>query len=219
MKKHVCDFKTNGTMANAPKGTYYQFDKEMVAMQYKLQKLDMVEMESAHDNMLWEELELHRFLKGEGIDFGISDQIPCAMFSVTNSGYALIAMDEESFSNGSVYRTMAIAHELGHYMDLKHNHDLDNKKFSKNADGHSNLLACETTAWKYAVDILKEMGFAYGFELEALIYDSLYTYTGNHYLTVYLMEHMEEIANAREEGGKFLEWAKIPVICSGRKVD
>ena len=219
MSKHVDDFKTHGTLAGSEKGTYYQFDKELMAMQYNLQKLDMLEMESMHDSMLDEELELHRFLKGEGIDFGVSTEIPCAMFSITNSGYAVIAMDEESFSRGSVYRTMAISHELGHYMDLKHNHDLDNKKFSKNADGHSNLLACETTAWKYAVDILKEMGFAYSLELEALIYDSLYTYAGNHYLTAYLMEHMEGIANARERGGKFLEWAKIPVICSGRNVD
>ena len=150
------------------------------------------------------EYKLYEFMNREDIDCFISSRVPCETFCVTQDNYHCVMFSVDGLDKGNTYRTMALAHELGHYLDFKHNFKFSRIDFEC-ANSGDGLLEAETIAWAYAKDILASAGFTGWDSFAELVFESLATYTGSFEETMFLIEHINEITKFRESHASFLE--------------
>ena len=150
---------------------------------------------------------LYEFMNREDIDYFLSYRVSCETFCVSENNYHCIMFTEEGICKDSLYRTMALAHELGHYIDFKHNFGYNRFEFDL-ANSGEGLLEAEAIAWKYARDILEVLGFDEWEQFAKLTFESLMTYAGTFEKTMELIKYIFEIAECRENGISFLEEAK-----------
>lgn len=122
------------------------------------------------------EQKLYEYLKAERVMVGKSIKMHCEAFIASENGYLTIifpigAEDEEY----QLERLIALAHEIGHYLDFKFNYEFNINLFDTRND-RSRKLKKELLAWTYAYDILNALGFSYWDDFMIKMKISLLTY-------------------------------------------
>lgn len=108
---------------------------------------------SDQEKHLIEYLEAEKVLVGTGVKF------PCEVIVTGYEGFVAIIIPERSMIEvDRVERTCALAHETGHYLDYKFNYDCDPHRFDA-GNNESHKRHKEIVAWKYAYEMLRELGF------------------------------------------------------------
>lgn len=149
-------------------------------------------------NVSFAEMKLYEYMFKQGFELIASDE-ECTTAIVNDIEYKAICLEGYLLdSKHSAERLFSIAHELGHYLDSKFNHEneIEFSNFYEN-----NMIACEVVAWKYALDILKAIGLETSNILKpfkALAVNCLGSYTDDIKKAKYLIDHMEEITKVYE---------------------
>lgn len=127
------------------------------------------------------ELKLRKFINEEGMKIMVSDDEASEAFISAPSGYVEIILPRSDLYETSEFRICTLAHELGHYMDYKHNFNFDSNAYAKQSESDEDNIITETIAWAYAEDILKVLGYKKWNFFDEIAIWSLTSYTGNVY--------------------------------------
>ena len=117
----------------------------------------------------------------------------CQGLSYKTIIYSPVLLDEKH----SLERVVSLAHEIGHYMDCKHNYNNNPIDFDAMYDKKINLM--ELVAWKYARDILNVLGFKEWDYFYTLLNSCLYTYVRNESQLYYSVDNMDELISQYEK--------------------
>lgn len=128
------------------------------------------------NNMTDIERKLREYVKGEGMKIMVSDEGGSEMFVNTATGYCVIVLMENDIHQSADYRICSLAHEIGHYMDYKHNFDYNSDLFEEFSEESEEIIT-ETVAWAYAKDMLKVLGYENWEYFEKIAVNSLASYT------------------------------------------
>lgn len=210
MKKHVLDFLMVDDFGKNEMDDKFFYDQAMMKLQFNARNFrDLV---NEHQNPNYAEImkidaveeQIYQFLENQNVDVLVSANVSCEAFCIAGNSYSCVFQTPKGIASGGLYRTTSIAHELGHYLDFKHNFNLSHAEFGEaNKDYH--LLEAETIAWKYAMDILTVAGFEEWDYFDDLLLESLETYTDDWELACELFENMELVASLREKGESYFE--------------
>ena len=146
------------------------------------------------------ELILHSYAKNQGLELLMSE--PKYSTSLVNfDEYKAIAIEEGLFHEGKEEeRLVSLAHELGHYLDVKFNHAGDAFRF--NAVYHQdnwNTVRMELVAWIYGRNILKAFGYDNdNFFIKQMLF-CLGTYVGNKEDTVKVIKNWKNVVSEYEQ--------------------
>ena len=134
---------------------------------------------SKFENMTHIEKRLRKYIKGEGIKIMVSSIVESEMFVTSGSGFASIILCDDDIYESADFRICSLAHELGHYLDYKHNFDYDSEEFSKYSVDEVDNIETETIAWEYAKEVLYILGYTNWDYFKKIALKSLTTYTYN----------------------------------------
>ena len=131
------------------------FDSCVLADRYNLKEVEMQTL----NNLTPEEMKMIEFARNEGIDFYLIPDDRSEMFVCTRKGYKAIFICPKDLTNKANDRILAIAHELGHYMNLKYFFDFDVDEFQSFTYNDETLIREEVIAWQNAKVILETVGY------------------------------------------------------------
>jgi hypothetical protein len=155
MKDHVWDVVSGG--GNITRDSVYTIgfyrDEIRIRKNYSLRK------DYEPQDVSETEQRLYDFLEKEKIDVCKTGYFHCEVFIASFNGYYVVSfpMDAE-YREDEQDRLVALAHETGHYLDLKYNHNFDAVSFDSK-DDYEFTLSKEIQAWQFAYDILMGLGF------------------------------------------------------------
>lgn len=132
-----------------------KFDSAVLYDRYNLKPVKPDELEKL-DTI---ECKLIEYIQNEGIEFMLIPDDRSEVFVCTKKGYKAIYICPKDYKNSANDRLLAIAHEIGHYLDLKHNYNFNVDKFSETAYTHDELIKAEVIAWANAKVILEALGY------------------------------------------------------------
>lgn len=196
MKAYVNEVLNNKTQVIRQKDNYYNKCKHNVCLELQAQTLDVDTIE----NLSPIEKAMFDYIKLQGIDTLVSlgKYTTCL---VNMEKYKAISlemtyMDDENATK----RLIALSHELGHYLDVKFNHNDDAERFNiVYSHDESNMQVMELVAWMYGWNVLTELGFE---DKKTFLYemaDCLTSYTGNFEKTKNMMKEANEIVERYEK--------------------
>lgn len=154
---------------------------------------------SKFDNMTEIEEKLRKYIKDEGMKLMVSNYGGSEMFVNTASGYSVIVLTTEDVHQTADYRICSLAHEIGHYMDYKHNFDYNSDLFEKFSEEVSDEIISELVAWAYAKDMLLVLGYNnWEYFNELAVYSlASYTYGQEHIARELVMNSMDKVKEKR----------------------
>lgn len=145
------------------------------------------------------EMEMRKYIKREGMKLMISDCGDSEMFVNTASGYSVIVLMEKDVHQNADDRICSLAHEIGHYIDYKHNFDFNSDLFEEFSTDSEEIIT-ETVAWAYAKDMLKVLGYKNWEYFELIAIESLATYVYGHVsIAKELIEKFDKVKERRNK--------------------
>lgn len=131
------------------------FDSICLAEMYGLEKAGLQTLKNPTEI----EARMIRFMENEGIDLYITGDNSSEMFVCTPYGYKAVYLCPRDVEDENKDRVLAIAHELGHYLNLKYFYNFDVYEFQLAARTEEGLIREEVIAWKNAKTILEALGY------------------------------------------------------------
>lgn len=154
---------------------------------------------SKFKNMTDIERKLREYVKSEGMKIMVSDFGDSEMFVNSPNGYCVIVLMENDVHQSADYRICSLAHEIGHYIDYKHNFDYNSDLFDEFSQDSEEIIT-ETVAWAYAKDMLKVLGYDNWEYFEKIAVTSLATYTyGLEYIAKELIGKFDKAKERRNK--------------------
>ena len=150
-----------------------RFDSARIYDSYNLSKLNIESLHNVSDI----EQKIYHYLKNEGVELYVCPSDDSEAFVCTKQGYKAIFLCPKDIEDKNETRIISLAHEVGHYLDLKFNFNFDASQFTIASMNGKELIKTETIAWENARTILKEMGFNNWDSFEKELFVSLTTYT------------------------------------------
>lgn len=149
--------------------------------------------------MLPEEKALRNYMKGEGLKLFVSDTCDSEMFVNAPSGFsAVILLNKDVAEENPHTRLISLAHEVGHYLDYKHNFDYDSDAFGDESLTVKREIVTEAIAWAYAKDLLEVLGYTNWECFYDVALDAFTTYTLDEALADYLLHNTKAVKSKRE---------------------
>lgn len=172
MKRHVEDVLSGGGVLMNPFYGTLNYMKD----EFNLRLRFCVLQNYNPQNVCEIEQKLYDYLEGEKVIVGVSLRVPCEAFITSYKGCTAIVMPTDAeYRKDQVDRLVALAHEIGHYIDFKFNHDFGCESYDSK-DDHARILSKEVIAWTYAYDILEALGFDKWDEFLFKMKDALLSY-------------------------------------------
>lgn len=194
----ICDFTSNAN--RKPKDTKRSSFEANFTEAMAIDDLGLkVVAPSSFKGMLPEEKALRKYMKDEGLKLFVSETCDSEMFVNAPSGFsAVVLLDKDVTAEDADVRLVTIAHEVGHYLDYKHNFDYDSDAFGSESIHPNDEIVTEAVAWAYAKDLLEVLGYTNWDCFFEVALDALSTYTYDEALADQLLKNMPRVKYKRE---------------------
>lgn len=149
----------------------YKFNKFLLKSELNASDLSLCDIENISDI----EMKLYEYIENQGLELTSGNEEFTTSFishpiykGINIEGYLLKAEKSNE-------RLFSLAHEIGHFLDLKFNHNNDADLFCMWYE--ENCIAMEVVAWKYGWKVLESLGCDLKIDYVSLAVDCLSSYT------------------------------------------
>lgn len=190
--KAVKSVLENNELIELVKDDYYFELQENVFMEIEATFLDIEEI----GNVSTMEHKIYAYLKKQGLEL-LKSEMKYTTALVNYPCYKAINLETSLLRKENANeRLFSLAHELGHYLDVKFNHSNDALCF--NIYYNDNMRVMEAVAWAYGWKVLEALGCTLKDEYFKTACECLDTYIRNMDKTIKVLTHIDLVVEKYE---------------------
>ena len=149
------------------------------------------------ENVSTIEHKLYAYINNQGLELLTSD-LEYTTALINYPCYQAINLETNLLSEEKAdERLFSLAHELGHYLDVKFNHNGNAMSFNEWYKDNTEIM--ELVAWAYGWKVLEALGCTKKSEFLFLAYNCLHTYTGSYQKVLFGLKNIDKIVSNYEE--------------------
>ena len=193
MTVYVKSVVENSEVVNPTIDSYYLELQGQTLYELEATFLNVEDIENVSDI----ESKLYAYIQNQGLELLTSD-LEYTTALINYPCYQAINLETDLLSEEkSDERLFSLAHELGHYLDVKFNHK--GSAISFNEWYRENVHIMELVAWAYGWKVLEALGCTKKSEFFVLAYKCLRTYTRSNKDALNGLKNMDKIVSNYEQ--------------------